>query len=314
MRPFPDFVIAGSAKSGTTALYLMLDQHPDVYMSQIKETNFFVHGFEPTRQLVGHRGDRALDSQDDSDITDTLEKYRALFAGADSAATLGEASPWYLINKTVPGRLRAHRDDIKVVIILRNPSDVAFANFVHQVRDRAEILTVDEVDGVFEQSRYDREDLYPFCRHLELPRYSRHLPVWIDTFDRSQLHIMIYEEFRANRRGALSELFQFLGLRDDVDIQVDRPVNVSGMPKSKRAQDLLQGSMGFKKIVGLIVPKKPRRKFRSYLEKLNTGARVEMEPCTRERFDRLYTPDLEYVEALLGRRMSEWRQLRHDDA
>ena len=60
MSSFPDFIIAGSAKSGTTAIHLMLDQHPDVYMSAIKETNYFVHGYESTRNYVEHRGQLTL--------------------------------------------------------------------------------------------------------------------------------------------------------------------------------------------------------------------------------------------------------------
>ena len=98
MSPFPDFIIAGSAKSGTTAIHLMLDQHPDVYMSAIKETNYFIHGYESTRNYVEHRGQLTLEDQSEGDITDTLAKYETLFEGASEGQILGEASPWYLIN------------------------------------------------------------------------------------------------------------------------------------------------------------------------------------------------------------------------
>ena len=40
----PDFVIAGHPKSGTSALYAMLDQHPDIFMSPSKEPGFFGSG------------------------------------------------------------------------------------------------------------------------------------------------------------------------------------------------------------------------------------------------------------------------------
>ena len=39
--PLPNFVIIGAARSGTTSLYRYLAQHPDVFTSPVKETNFF---------------------------------------------------------------------------------------------------------------------------------------------------------------------------------------------------------------------------------------------------------------------------------
>jgi hypothetical protein len=37
----PNFLIIGAAKSGTTSLYEYLKQHPQIWMSSVKETNFF---------------------------------------------------------------------------------------------------------------------------------------------------------------------------------------------------------------------------------------------------------------------------------
>jgi hypothetical protein len=310
MNPFPDFIIAGSAKSGTTALHLMLDQHPDVFMSAIKETNYFIHAYEPTRDFVEHRGHLTLKDQVESDITDTQPKYEALFKDAAKGQLLGEASPWYLLNDQVPQRIKAHNPDAKVIIMLRNPSNVAFANFVHQVRDRAESLTVDQIDSVFDPEHYQRDNLHPFASHLRLPEYSKHLPAYLEAFDSDSLHIMIYEEFSSNRRQVVGELFEFLGLSNDVAIDVEKRVNISGMPKSNKVQDYIQGSMRFKKAVGLVVPKKPRRKIRSFIEAINTGSKARMDNNTRKCFDSLYTKDLEFVESLFNREITSWRSQR----
>lgn len=304
--PAPEYIIAGSAKSGTTALHLMLDQHPDAWMSPIKETNYFIHGFEPTRRFVGHLGEQVLGDQDESDIIDSQDKYAALFAHAPAGSLRGEASPWYLINPDVPKRIIEHRPDTRIVIILRNPGNVAFANFVHLVRDRAESLRLSEVERIFDEAHYARDNLYPFCHHLRLPKYSEHLPAWIDAFPKEQLHLMVYEDFRADQRAQLSGLFGFLGLSDDVAIDVERRVNVSGMPRSAAVQSLLQGSRGLKKVVSMIVPKKPRRKIRSMIEAMNTGKRVSMSDDIRARFAQLYQDDVAFVESLLDRRLKAW--------
>ena len=121
---------------------------------------------------------------------------------------------------------------------------------------------------------------------------------------------MVYEEFRADRRHALSGLFDFLGLRDDVDIDVERRVNVSGLPKSKSVQSLLQGGAGLKRVLRWLLPKKQRRKLRGAIEAMNTGERIRMTTDVRRRFDSLYVNDVAYVERVLGRELPAWRELR----
>lgn len=310
MNAFPDFIIAGSAKSGTTALHLMLDQHPAVYMSAIKETNYFVHAYEPTRQLVAHNGRLVYGDQEESDITDSLEKYRNLFRDARDGQLRGESSPWYMLNAQVPARIKAHNPDTKIIFILRNPTDVAFANFVHQVRDRSESLELDQLNQIFEPTHYQIRNAHPFCYHLQLPRYHRTLPPFLETFGRQSVHLMIYEEFLQDKRKALGELFEFLGVSDEVDIEVDRRVNISGIPKSERLQTLIQGSMGLKKLLRLLLPTKSRRRLRAAIEAVNTRPPAAMDSDTRRKLDELFAADVAYIETTLGRSIALWKEKR----
>ena len=86
----PTFLIVGAAKAGTTALYWYLAEHPDVFMSQVKEANYFAYGLDEQGRLV----------YGDPDVhrfpVKSLGEYQALFAGAGAAAAVGEASPIYL--------------------------------------------------------------------------------------------------------------------------------------------------------------------------------------------------------------------------
>lgn len=308
MKPQVDFVIAGSAKSGTTALTLMLDQHSDIFTSDIKETNYFIQGFEDTRHYKSLNGKRVLADQEEHDIVDSNDKYLGLFSNAGAKQLRGEASPWYLLNNDVPNRMVDFNPDMKVIVILRNPTDVAFANFVHQVRDRAESINIEEMETFFDPARYSDETLHPFSDHLDLPRYGKHLPAYLKDIKRENLHIMIYEEFRDDKQAALTELFKFLGVDQQSDIDVDRSVNISGLPNNDWLQDRIQGSMGFKKILGLIIPKKPRRRLRAYIEALNTGRKVKLNDKDRGRLDALYASDRAFVEDILQRPVTSWQQ------
>jgi hypothetical protein len=77
----PNFLIIGAMKSGTTALYYYLAQHPQVYMSPVKEPNFFCS------EGQAGRGDNSVTR---------AETYQGLFKDVSGEKAIGEASHCYL--------------------------------------------------------------------------------------------------------------------------------------------------------------------------------------------------------------------------
>ena len=98
----PTFLVIGAARSGTTALYLYLRQHPNVFMAQGKETNFFA--FEG--EALDFRGPGA---EFVNNSVATFDEYQRLFADAPEAAAIGEASPLYLYAPRAAERIHARR-------------------------------------------------------------------------------------------------------------------------------------------------------------------------------------------------------------
>ena len=126
----PSFLIIGAAKAGTTSLWDFLKAHPQVYMPDIKETNFFA--LEGTRaDFKGPGDDECLNRLA---VTD-LESYERLFEGVTDQVAIGEASPLYLYHPEAPRRIKALIPHTRIVAILRNPTDRAFSSFMHLVRD-----------------------------------------------------------------------------------------------------------------------------------------------------------------------------------
>ena len=72
----PDFLIVGAAKSGTTSLYHFLGQHPDIFMSAVKELGFFA-----LKNDVQFNGPGDMNAIGCCSVN-TLEAYSALFAEA----------------------------------------------------------------------------------------------------------------------------------------------------------------------------------------------------------------------------------------
>src|SRR5690606_16854197 len=123
----PTFIIAGAQKAGTTSLYSMLAQHPDVFMSEPKEPGFFVRGFDdPERWQTLKRPGMGGIPESLASVRQgifTKEEYSALF-GSDAAQRArhrGEASTPYLPSPHAARRIAETCPDIRIILSLRDP-------------------------------------------------------------------------------------------------------------------------------------------------------------------------------------------------
>ena len=103
----PNFFIVGAPKCGTTALYQYLNEHPQIYMSDIKEPAYF-------RQRSNFK---------------TEADYLALFAGARDEIRLGEATPSYLRSPEATEAIYRFDPDAKIIIMLRDPVSLMMSTY-----------------------------------------------------------------------------------------------------------------------------------------------------------------------------------------
>ena len=83
--PLPNFLIIGSQKSGTTSLYHVLRHHPQIFMPERKEINYFFHQAEYDKGF---------------------KHYISHFDHApENSVAIGEASPGYICHPLSPGRI-----------------------------------------------------------------------------------------------------------------------------------------------------------------------------------------------------------------
>ena len=136
---WPNFFIVGAAKAGTTSLHRYLEQHPQVFMSSVKEPRFFEAGWEKigkARFLIPARiaGER---------------EYLQLFKEAGESKAIGEASPSYLYDEEAPYLIKEKIPKAKIIISLRDPIDRAYSQYLHFVR--AGIETKPFCDALFNE-------------------------------------------------------------------------------------------------------------------------------------------------------------------
>ncbi len=223
----PNFIIIGAARSGTTALHRHLSQHPQIYMSPVKEPRFFAFESEADLQFSGP-GDLELHR---STIV-SLENYEALFDDVADEPAIGEASPVYLCSPKAAMRMKSLVPEARLIAILRHPVERAYSHFMLLVRQGAETLTdFSEALQVEAQRAHDNWEYR--WRYKELGFYSVQLKRYFDAFDRSRIKICLYEEFDADPQRVLREIYRFLVVDETFVADTSVRYNISGVPRSK---------------------------------------------------------------------------------
>lgn len=295
----PTFLVIGAMKAGTTALYAYLDQHPSVYMSPVKEPNFFAfEGEPPAFQAPIDQGPEGINR---TSITD-LAAYRRLFADAPPGAARGEASHWYLYWPAAPARIQHHLPEAQLVALLRNPVERAYSEFLHFVRDGHEPLTdfAEALDA--EPGRIARG--WALGRYVDRGRYHQQLQRYTARFDPDQLRVYLFDDFIADPEAVLRDLFAFLDVDPNVDITASRRVNKSGVPQRRWLHYLLTAAQPLRETAVRWLPERVVD-WANALKNQNLE-KPPMDSAVRARLVDIFRPEVRRLETLIDRDLSHW--------
>jgi hypothetical protein len=290
----PNFLIIGAAKAGTTALHTYLRQHPQVYMTPEKETNFFA--FEGESINFQGPGDRALK---DFSIID-LPTYQAEFRGVINEVAIGEACPIYLYNYQAPKRIKNYIPNVRLIAILRNPVARAYANYLHLIRDDREPLP-DFALALEDEANRIANNWEWFWHYRQLGYYSSQLKRYYDIFDRNQIKVYLYDDLRSNSLALLEDIFQFLEVESSFIPDLDIKPNKSGMPKNKIAHYFLTKPNPVKTILKPLFPNNLRQKIQH--QNLNTP---QLSEEIKAKLTAIYREDILQCQDLIKRDLSGW--------
>ena len=289
----PNFFIVGAAKSGTTSLYHYLDQHPDIFMSRVKEPHYFVDWDKYVKNLEG---------------------YEALFAAWNGERAVGEASTGYLYDSSSPARIKELVPHAKIIILLRNPAEMAFTLWRHMRRlgKRGEHKTFRAAlkaenarlgDHEFKAKNQDswHGNFYYYNRALYYPQVKR----YYDTFGKSNVHVIIFEEFAGNPIEKCREVFRYLGVDESFMPSIDR-FNVGREVRHRGLQKLICNPPERIKALAGLMPGRVRNRIKETLLRINAKKAPTFEPSIKEELLANYRSDVEKLEKLLGRKLSIW--------
>lgn len=234
-RRLPDFFIVGHAKCGTTALYEMLQGHPQVFMPAVKEPEFL--------SRAGHFVQGAP-RRPDSKMPRTLDEYLALFAGAGAGQIAGEASTEYLRTPRAAGRIAELRPDARIIVFLREPA--SFLRSLHLQLLQVGVETEVDFERAIglERERRDGRHIPPGCPwppallYSEHVRYVEQLRPYHEHFGRERVLVRIYDDFRRENERVVREVLRFLEVDDSLEIPATE-ANPTLRVRSKRGERLV---------------------------------------------------------------------------
>lgn len=284
----PNFLIIGAAKSGTSSLAYYLSCHPQVHVSQVKEPRFFA--FEPG-EVPAFRGPGDREGYSDS-VTD-LEEYKNLFAQGGGKPARGEASAAYLYEPGAARRIRSAIPDAKLIVILRDPPERAFSNYLHLRRDGREQVKDFRTALELEDERIAAG--YGFIwRYKALGKYGEQLERYAQLFPSDQIRIYAQSDLSLHRSQVMRDAFSFLGVTC-MDESGDAPrLNESGIPRSRALYDFLRGDSLLRRACAKLAPKRAKTILAKRLLQ-----RPELNASTAAYLRDYYSSDQQRLRALL---------------
>lgn len=265
----PSFICIGAQRAGTTWLHNCLSVHPQVCMPRKKETHFFYSQF-----------DKGLDW------------YESQFAHCEENAVVGEVCPNYMYHRDALQHIYEMLPSIQLLIILRNPIERAFSAF-----------------NLFRQERYQGDDfrqaLESDRRLVDMGMYYSHLETVYEFFSPDQLKVLIYDDLQQQPKRFMQEVYRYIGVRDDyVPETVGKRYNRAVFP---RTQAFIYG-IG----LGGIIERVRQTSLGDKIRNRGVGAGCSDEQISvqdREYLIGHYRQDIESLEKLLNRSLSEWQEL-----
>jgi hypothetical protein len=288
----PNFIVIGAAKAGTTALYWYLAEHPAVFMSPVKETNYFAYGLDARGNLL--YGDPEVHHFP----VKSLSEYEQLFTEAGDATAIGEASPIYLECPEAAARIRQLLPETRLICSLRHPVDRAYSDYLMYLRRRGRRF--DPTRDLTAASGWARPDSH----WMQIGKYHGQLSRYFNAFPRAQIRVSLFDDLRRSPQGLMQDVYGFLGVDPTFAPDFGTPHAIGGMPASR----LLEGFLTSRAVRKAIKPWVPVRaaKWVRRLRARNLRKAPPLPAELRQELTTHFREDIMKTSELIGRSLEHW--------
>ena len=271
--PRVNTLVIGAGRSGTTSLYDLMEQHPEVCFSYLKEVHYFsieelynrgehyYHGF-----LRDFAGERIVASAD----TYLLPAYEAI------------------------KRIHRYNPGMKILVMLRDPVLRAWSSYHYSVNyghHEAYGSFLDSIDNEKDLGSEGRIEKRNNLGHFHGSLYCLHLRKWMEFFPREQILLLETRKMKEDPVAFRKELFGFLGVADR-EFEISRK-NAAAVPRNRNLEKfLLDRDRGGRKLLRMLLP----RFLKDWL--MRSGAVDRLHDLNRRQQDTPHLPEEVYNEAI----------------
>ena len=320
MAVLPNFFLVGATKAGTTSLYHYLDQHPQIYMSPIKEPCYFASEVRPSsfadqfqeevreslrsiqKYLSGPMRERRF-----SGLVLEWDDYLKLYQNHQGEPAIGEASVCYLWSKTAAANIASRIPGARIIVILRDPADRAYSQYLDSLTGGRTLKSFREHVELGMARTDPRFDiLHPF---LELGSYHDQVKRYLECFPKENIRIYWYEDYRGDIAKILPDVFRFLNVDAAFVPDASRKHRAPRVPKWYKLSYFLK-QKGLWQPLRRSIPPVFRPAIRNAV--LRKRESLVMDPRDRELLIGYYREDIRKLSTLLDRDLSPWLEVnRH---
>lgn len=285
----PNFFIVGAPKAGTTSLYKYLSQHPEIFMSEIKETNYF--SFDEIRA-------QGLFYNEEN--VKTIEQYNNLFSSVTYELAVGEASVSYLFYEKVPQKIFEYNASARIIMVLRDPVERGFS---HYLMDKRMGLVKKPYEDIVRSAHHNKKDLLYYQQYVELGFYYEQVKRYLRIFGPEQVKIFFFEELKYDISQVVIDIYEFLGVESSFQPNLSRKYNSYKKPKNMLVKSLYQNRW-LRKTIGKFAPGAFKDKLQNSLFK--RADKPVLSNSLRNILIETYKNDIIQLEKLLDVHLSHW--------
>jgi len=299
----PNFLVAGPPKCASTSLYFYLKQHPEIYMSPVKQVKFFSVFYDKGADFY----------------------VNTYFSAVKNEKMAGEATPTYFLLPFVAERIKNFNADMKLIFCLRDPVERTFSGYMMRVNNGTEHLSFREAleenlkqretvrfesakdakDWADDMLRSDRLEETGFRTYLEGSLYATNLRHYMNHFPLSQIKIIFLDDLKNDLNGTLKDLFTFIGVDNTFQIQDTEQKNTYKKSKIKFLDPILGKNKKLSKVLANAMPKSMKKTILKtmYVE----GSKDRITPEDRKFAYDILKDEIVELEKLLNIDLSHWK-------
>ena len=293
----PNLFIPGAAKSGTTTLHELLNLHPEISMSKVKEPVFW--------------NNKKFEKYIEQDWLN----YKKLFV--EKSKICGESTTSYMYyNSFIENINKNYKKSPKFIFILRNPIDRYNSHFWWMKGLGLEKNKIKNVLNIESRINFEEYDYYP-KNYFQFGLYSKWIQRFIDNFGLENIKVITLEKLISNRLDTINSCFDFLGLKKLESIP-EKTSNKTTRIKYSFLYHFIRkssiGKMNYTKIGKIFLSNKSIDRIKNKLKDIITNWKTEefeYEPLQSEHRNHLkdagYFSDVEKLKGIFDYSFNEWK-------